>query len=130
MNGPSAGATLVASNTNEKVRKMNRVNVYRYDYFDRLLKHDRRSVDYATGDAIASMGGKPLAETQRSVDEDLVPDSGIIRAADMPPREILNPPARASSPGWGARRPEARIIPRPVARRRRAARARRRLRGW
>jgi hypothetical protein len=91
LNRPSAGATLVASNTNEQVRKMNRVNVYRYDYFDRLLKHDRRSVDYATGDAIAAMGGKPLAETQRSVDEDLVPDSGIIRAADMPPREIIEP---------------------------------------
>ena len=71
---------------------MNRVNVYRYDYFDRLLKHDRRSVDYATVDAIAAMGAKPLAETQRSVDEDLVPDSGIIRAADMPPREILESP--------------------------------------
>jgi len=71
---------------------MNRVNVYRYDYFDGLLKHDRRSVDYATGDAIAAMRAKPLAETQRSVDEDLVPDSGIIRAADMPPREILESP--------------------------------------
>lgn len=68
---------------------MNRVNVYRYDYFDRLLKHDRRSVDYATADAIATMGGKPLAETQRSVDEGLVPDSGVIRAADMPPRELV-----------------------------------------
>ena len=92
MNSPSPGATLVASNTNDKVRTMNRVNVYRYDYFDRLLKHDRRSVDYATGDAIAAMGGRPLAETQRSVDEQLVPDSGIIRAADMPPREILEAP--------------------------------------
>lgn len=79
---------------------MNRINVYRYDYFDRLLKHDRRSVDYATADAIAAMGARPLAETQRSVDEDLVPDSGIIRAADMPPREILEP-ARA--------RPERRL---------------------
>lgn len=81
---------------------MNRVNVYRYDYFDGLLKHDRRSVDYATGDAIAAMRAKPLAETQRSVDEDLVPDSGIIRAADMPPREILESPrAPRSAPRLG-----------------------------
>ena len=70
---------------------MNRVNVYRYDYFDGLLKHDRRSVDYATGDAIAAMRAKALAESQRSVDEAIVPDSGIIRAADMPPREIIEP---------------------------------------
>jgi hypothetical protein len=77
---------------------MNRVNVYRYDYFDRLIKHDRRSVDYATGDAIAVLGGKPLAETQRSVDEKLVPDSGIIRAADMPPREILESPRSPRAP--------------------------------
>jgi hypothetical protein len=68
---------------------MARVNVYQYHYFDRLLKHDRRSVDYATGDAIAAMGAKALAETQRSVDEDLLPESGVIRAADMPPREII-----------------------------------------
>jgi hypothetical protein len=92
LNPPSPGATLVASNTERKVRTMNRVNVYRYDYFDSLLKHDRRSLDYATGDVIAAMRAKPLAETQRSVDEDLVPDSGIVRAADMPPREILESP--------------------------------------
>jgi hypothetical protein len=66
---------------------MARVNVYQYDYFDRLIKHDRRSVDFATADVIAAMGAKALAESRRSVDEDLLPDSGIIRAADMPPRE-------------------------------------------
>jgi len=101
LNPPSPGATLVVSNTNEKVRTMNRVNVYRYDYFDRLIKHDRRSVDYATGDAIAAMGARALAETQRSVNEDLVPDSGIIRAADMPPREILEPVRARAEPRLG-----------------------------
>lgn len=80
---------------------MNRINVYRYDYFDRLLKHDRRSVDYATGDAIAAMGAKALAETQRSVDEELLPDSGIIRAADLPPREILEPTRSRVAPRLG-----------------------------
>ena len=28
------------------------INVYRYDFYDPVLKRDRRSVDYATGDAI------------------------------------------------------------------------------
>jgi hypothetical protein len=62
--------------------------VYRYDFFDRLLKHDRRSVDYATADAIAALGGTILAETRREVDDRIVPDSGIVRAADIPKAEI------------------------------------------
>ncbi len=60
------------------------VKVYRYDYFDRLLKRDRRSVDYATSDAIAQMGGTILAESVREVDDAIIPDDGIVRAADLP----------------------------------------------
>ncbi|HET9576928.1 MAG TPA: hypothetical protein VFP44_03820 [Usitatibacter sp.] len=67
---------------------MARVKVYRYDYFDRLLKRDRRSVDYATADAIAAMGGTILAETMREIDDGIVPDSGVVRAADVPKAEI------------------------------------------
>ncbi len=67
---------------------MARVKVYRYDYFDRLLKRDRRSVDYATSDAIAEIGGTILAESMREVDDRIVPDSGIVRAADLPKAEI------------------------------------------
>jgi hypothetical protein len=57
------------------------VKVYRYDYYDSVLKHDRRSVDYATADAIMDMHGSILVETELSVDEDRVDDSGMIRAA-------------------------------------------------
>jgi hypothetical protein len=64
------------------------VKVYRYDYFDRLLKRDRRSVDYATADAIAGMGATILAETMREIDENVVPDEGIVRAADLRKAEI------------------------------------------
>lgn len=60
--------------------------VYLYDYFDRLLKCDRRSTDYATADAIAAMGGTIIAESLRVVDEGLLDDRGVIRAADLPPR--------------------------------------------
>ena len=67
---------------------MARVKVYRYDYFDRLLKRDRRSVDYGTADAIAAMGGTILAESMREVDDRIVPDDGIVRAADLPKGEI------------------------------------------
>ena len=64
------------------------VKVYRYDYFDRLLKRDRRSVDYGTADAIAAMGGTILAESMREVDDRIVPDDGIVRAADLPKGEV------------------------------------------
>ena len=76
---------------------MAKLRVYRYDYFDTLLKRDRRSVDYATADAIAEQGGTILAESMREVDESLIPDSGTIRAADVPPpggdepREVRRP---------------------------------------
>lgn len=66
------------------------VKVYRYDYFDRLLKRDRRSVDYATSDAIAEMGGTILAESMREVDDRMVGDDGIMRAADLPKAEVAD----------------------------------------
>lgn len=66
------------------------VKVYRYDYFDRLLKRDRRSVDYATADAIAEMGGTILAESMREVDDRVVGDDGIVRAADLPRAEVTD----------------------------------------
>jgi len=77
------------------------VKVYRYDYFDRLLKRDRRSVDYATADAIAGMGGTILAETMREIDESVVPDEGIVRAADIRKAEIEphEVPAPRTPPG-------------------------------
>ena len=84
------------------------VRVYRYDYFDRLLKHDRRSVDYATADAIAAMGGTILAESVREVDERIVPDDGIVRAADVwsaaedeprQPRRTRTPPGETRASG-------------------------------
>ena len=72
------------------------VKVYRYDYFDRLLKHDRRSVDYATADAIAAMGGTILAESMREVDDRIVPDDGIVRAADLRKAEVDSHEVRPS----------------------------------
>lgn len=82
------------------------VRVYRYDYFDRLLKHDRRSVDYATADAIAAMGGTILAETVREVDDRIVPEDGIVRAADIwsaedRPREARRPRTPPGDPRMG-----------------------------
>ncbi len=62
--------------------------VYQYDYFDRLLKRDRRSVDFATSDAIMEMGGTIIAESMREIDEDLLDDNGVIKAKDLPPRPI------------------------------------------
>lgn len=77
------------------------VKVYRYDYFDRLLKRDRRSVDYATSDAIAEMGGTILAESMREVDDRVIPDDGIVRAADLKNAEVadLEVPAPRTPPG-------------------------------
>ena len=79
------------------------VRVYQYDYFDRLLKHDRRSVDFATGEAIAQMGGTILAESMRLVDEELLDDRGVIRAADLPPR-VINPEPERPAQHTRARR--------------------------
>lgn len=68
-------------------RTMAHVKVYQFDYFDGLLKHDRRSADYATADAISETRGKILAETERTVDEDLLDERGFIKPAALPPRE-------------------------------------------
>jgi hypothetical protein len=80
------------------------INVYRYDYYDPVLKHERRSVDYATGDAIMAMGGKILSDTQQSVEEELLEDDGTIRAAhvwmEAPlPRPALRGRAAKGIPG-------------------------------
>jgi hypothetical protein len=59
------------------------INVYRYDYYDPVLKHERRSVDYATGDAAMAMGARVLSETVQSVEEELLEDDGTIRAVHV-----------------------------------------------
>jgi hypothetical protein len=74
------------------------VKVYRYDYYDPLLMRDRRSVDYATADAIMKLKGTILGETEKVVDEDLLEKDGTIRALNV----FMEPPARPS------RRPEQR----------------------
>jgi len=48
------------------------IKIYRFAYYDPLLKHDRMSLDFATGDAIAERHGTIFAETERSVDESIV----------------------------------------------------------
>lgn len=74
------------------------VKVYLYDYFDRLLKRDRRSTDYATADAIAAMGGTIIAESERVVDDALLEEDGTIRAANLPPREVPDSRGRWTDP--------------------------------
>ena len=65
---------------------MAHVKIYQYDYYDPLLKRERRSLEFATADAIMERGGTILAESVREVDEDLVDDTGIVAARDLPPR--------------------------------------------
>ena len=72
------------------------VKVYQYDYFDRLLKRDRRSTDFATADAIMQMGATIISESERIVDESVLQDDEHVRVADMPPREL---PERGSWTG-------------------------------
>ena len=74
---------------------MANVKVYQYDYYDRLLKHERRSLEFATADAIMEMGGTIIAESERILDEDLLDERGVIAARDLPPREF-----RAPTPHW------------------------------
>jgi len=57
--------------------------VYRYDFYDGVLKRDRRSVDYATGDAIMKMRGTILGDTQQTVDESRLEKDGTIRASHV-----------------------------------------------
>ena len=64
------------------------VKVYRYDFYDPVMMRDRRSVDYATGDAIMAMSGKILVETQQEIDEDMLEDDGTIRAVHV----FMDPP--------------------------------------
>src|SRR3954469_25977521 len=71
-----------------KEETMAAVKVYLYDYFDRLLKRDRRSTDYATADAISALGGTIIAESERVIDDGLLDEDGTIRAAKLPPREV------------------------------------------
>lgn len=59
------------------------VKVYRFAFYDPLLKHDRMSVDYATAEAIAAKHGTIFSETQRLVDEALLDDEGVVRAIDI-----------------------------------------------
>jgi hypothetical protein len=76
------------------------VKVYRYDYYDSVLKRDRRSVDYATADAIMAMGGTILVETEQSVHEERLDDRDGVRAAHV----FMEPPRR---PARAAHRPRA-----------------------
>ena len=64
------------------------VKVYRYDYFDRLLKRDRRSTDFATADAIMKTRATIISESERVVDESVLQEDEHVRVIDMPPREL------------------------------------------
>jgi hypothetical protein len=68
------------------------LKVYRYLFYDSLLKHDRMSVDFATADVITQKRGTILGETERAVEEGLVGEDGMVRAIDMPPREVVEEP--------------------------------------
>ena len=75
---------------------MAHVKVYQYDFYDPLLKRERRSIEFATADAIMERGGTILAESVREVDDDLIDESGVISARDLPPRgEYRRTPAPA-----------------------------------
>ena len=76
---------------------MANVKVYQYDYYDRLLKRERRSLEFATADTIAEMGATIIAESERIVDEDLLDERGVISARDLPPRGEFT---RTPSPHW------------------------------
>ena len=60
------------------------VKVYLYDYFDGMIKRDRRSTEYAMAESIAARRGTIIAESERIVDEDLIHEDGSIRATDIP----------------------------------------------
>ena len=74
------------------------VKVYLYDYFDGLLKCDRRSTEHATADAIAEKGGEIIAESERVVDDSLLEDDGTIRAVNLPPRDFAAERGRRNDP--------------------------------
>ena len=92
------------------------MKVYRYDFFDGLLKRERRSTDYATADAIAAMRGTVIAESMQLVDEASLDPDGHILAHRIVQREeedeTLSPedaatssPARMPAQGPAASRP-------------------------
>ena len=70
------------------------INVYRYDFYDPVLKCQRRSVDYATGDAIMALGGTILSDTLQVVEEELLEDDDTIRAMHI----FAEAPLRGQSP--------------------------------
>ena len=70
---------------------MAHVKVYQYDFYDPLLKRERRSIEFATADYIMERGATVIAESQREIDEDLVDDNGVIAARDLPPRGEFRP---------------------------------------
>ena len=70
---------------------MANVKVYQYDFYDPLLKRERRSLEFATADYIMEKGGTILAESMREVDEDFVDDDGVIAARNLPPRGEFRP---------------------------------------
>ena len=70
------------------------ITVYRYDFYDPVLKCDRRSVDYATGDAIMAMGGKILSDTVQNIEEDLLDEDGTIRCSHV----FMEAPVRRPPP--------------------------------
>jgi hypothetical protein len=74
------------------------VKVYLYDYFDGLLKRDRRSTEFATADAIMGRRATILAESERLVDEDLLQEDEHVRAANMPPRDLGQVPETPRTP--------------------------------
>lgn len=85
------------------------VKVYRYDFFDGLLKRERRSTDYATADAITARRGTIIAESMQVVDDAQLDDDGHILAANIVPRdeeeevspEDAAPSSSARTPGQG-----------------------------
>ena len=82
---------------------MNDVKVYLYEYFDGLLKRERRSTDYALAETIAGQRGTIIAESERVVDQDLVGHDGHILAANIPlpeeEGEAVEPPPRKGGRG-------------------------------
>jgi hypothetical protein len=74
---------------------MANVKVYQYDFYDSLLKCERRSLEFATADHIMDKRGTIIAESVREVDEDLLDDDGVIAARNLPPRDLTLP-----SPHW------------------------------
>src|SRR3954466_12475384 len=94
---PGAHAAVAADRKRVRMRPrgataMASVKVYQYDYYDGLLKRDRRSTDFATADAIMQIRATILSETERVIDEKLLQQDEHVNVADMPPREL---PAQA-----------------------------------